>query len=393
VSDAPAGIDAATEAAPSVPTSAPTLTDGVVTLRAHSAEDIDDILLQGRDPEMQRWTTVPSPYERTHAEMFALQIMPEGWAIPLGPKGFAIEAVADGRPRFAGTVDFRPSGARTAEIGFGLAPWARGRGLMTRAVRLALDWAFDALDLEAVHWRANVGNFASRRVATACGFRIEGTVRALLPDRGALADAWLGSLLRGEPRDGQPRWLEAPVLQGDSVVLRPWADGDLRRIVEACSDPESQRWLPDLPTPFLRADAEHFLLRQRTMLADRAGVGWAMADPVDGRCLGAMTLFGLERIGREAELGYWIHPDARGRGLTTQAARLAVRHAFVPVEDGGLGLGRVELRAAAGNPASLAIARRVGFREIGRQRGVDPQPDGTIDDLVAFDLLAEDFSA
>jgi [ribosomal protein S5]-alanine N-acetyltransferase len=364
-----------------------------VTLRAHRAEDVDDILLQGRDPEMQRWTTVPSPYERGHAETFALQIMPDGWSIPSGPKGFAIEASDDGRSRFAGTIDFRPSGAGSAEIGFGLAPWARGRGLMTRGVRLALTWAFDALDLEAVHWRANVGNFASRRVATACGFRLDGTVRALLPHRGELADAWMGSLLRGEPREGLPRWLEAPVLQGDSVSLRPWADGDLRRIVEACSDPASQRWLPHLPTPYLKADAEDFVLRQRVMMADRAGVGWAIADPLDGTCLGSMTLFGLERIGREAELGYWMHPDARGRGLTAQAARLAVRHAFVPVEDGGLGLGRVELRAATGNPGSIAIARRLGFREIGRQRGVDLQPDGTLDDLLAFDLLAEEFSA
>lgn len=371
---------------------APTLTDGVVTLRAHRPEDVDEILVQGRDPEMQRWTTVPSPYEREHAEGFALTLMPEGWRQPEGTKGFAIEALDGARPRFAGTVDLRPDGAGAAEIGFGLAPWARGRGFMTRAVRLALDWGFDALALSVVCWRADEGNFASRRVATACGFRMDGTVRGLLSARGVRHDGWVGTLLRDEPRSGLP-WLEAPVLHGDSMTLRPWEDADVARILEGCTDPGSQRWLPHLSRSFSLADAQAFVLRQRLLMADRDGVSWAIADPRDGRALGSVTVFGLERTGQEAELGYWAHPDARGRGVVKEAARLAVRHAFIPVEDGGLGLGRISLRAAAGNQASLAIARSVGFREIGIQRAIDPQPDGTIDDLVEFDLLVSEFTA
>ena len=46
-----------------IPPWAPTLTDGVVTLRAHRPADVDDVLAQGRDPVMQRWTTVPVPYD------------------------------------------------------------------------------------------------------------------------------------------------------------------------------------------------------------------------------------------------------------------------------------------------------------------------------------------
>ena len=62
---------------------------------------------------MQRWTTVPVPYERSDAEIFVGELMPQGWQSPTGTKGFAIEAVDDGeRPRFAGTIDFRPDGQR-----------------------------------------------------------------------------------------------------------------------------------------------------------------------------------------------------------------------------------------------------------------------------------------
>jgi len=55
-----------------------------------------------------------------------------------------------------------------------------------------------------VYWRAQVGNWASRRVAGRCGFRMEGTVRGLLEQRGERRDAWIGSLRRGEPLTGQP---------------------------------------------------------------------------------------------------------------------------------------------------------------------------------------------
>ena len=375
---------------PTSPTSAPTLTDGVVTLRAHRPEDVDDITLQGQDLRMQRWTTVPVPYERHHAEVFATELIPQGWQNPVGTKALAVEVLDGDRPRFAGTVDFRPDGQHGASVGYGLAPWARGRGVMTAALRLGLDWAFPALDLEVVHWEAYVGNWASRRVAWGCGFTVEGTVRRLSAARGERYDAWVGSLLRTDPRQPGKPWNVPPVLVGEGVVLRPWRDADLPRIAEQCSDPEAQRWLPHLPSPFTTIEARAWLTAQRTRLAEGQNVSWCIADPVDDRALGSVDLFGLERSGNEAEVGYLLHPDARGRGLMREAIRLAVRHAVIPVEDGGLGLTRVALRAATRNTASRRVAESVGFREVGVQRAVDPQPDGTIDDLMTYDLLASE---
>jgi RimJ/RimL family protein N-acetyltransferase len=259
---------------------------------------------------------------------------------------------------------------------------------MTAAVRLGLEWAFDAMELEAVHWRANVGNWASRRVAWGCGFRVEGTVRELLAQRGERRDGWVGSLLRGDPIAPGHAWLTPPVLPGPGVLLRPWRDADAARIVEACADPTTQRWLPHLPSPFGPPEAAAWLTAKRTHLAEGAAMGWCIADPADDGALGAVDIFGLERRGNEAEVGYLLHPAARGRGLMTEAVRLAVRHAVVPVEDGGLGLSRVALRAATRNASSRRVAEAVGFREIGVQRGIDPQPDGSVDDLMCYDLLA-----
>src|SRR5277367_3661097 len=66
---------------------------------------------------------------------------------------------------------------------------------MTRALRLVLAWGFGLSAIAVVYWQAQVGNWASRRVAGRCGFRIEGTVRGLLEQRGERRD---------EPLTGQP---------------------------------------------------------------------------------------------------------------------------------------------------------------------------------------------
>lgn len=176
----------------------PELTDGSnLVLRLPIPADVDDIVAQCRDPDFQRWTRVPVPYHESDAQQF-LKRVAEGWQANVA--GFAI--VYEGR--FAGSVDLRFDGLGGAEVGFGLAPWARGKGVMTRALRLVLAWGFGLPGIEVVYWRAQVGNWPSRRVAGRCGFRMEGTVRGLLEQRGERRDGWIGSLRRGDPLTGKP---------------------------------------------------------------------------------------------------------------------------------------------------------------------------------------------
>lgn len=170
----------------------PVLGDGAVLLRRHVAADADGIVEQCRDPDTVRFTTVPHPYSPEHAQGFLRQVR-EQWA---AGECAALAVEVDGR--FAGTVDLRAAAAGWADVGYGLAPWARGRGVMTRAARLALAWGFDELGVRGVHWQAVVGNEASWGVARKCGFRREGEVRGLLVHRGERLDGWIGSLLPGE---------------------------------------------------------------------------------------------------------------------------------------------------------------------------------------------------
>ncbi len=90
-------------------------------------------MAQCSDPEFRRWTTVPAPYNEADAHEF-LQRVAEGRRANVAAFAIAYEG------RFAGSANLRLDGLGGADVGFGLAPWARGKGVMTRAVRLVLTW-------------------------------------------------------------------------------------------------------------------------------------------------------------------------------------------------------------------------------------------------------------
>jgi RimJ/RimL family protein N-acetyltransferase len=267
-------------------------------------------------------------------------------------------------------VSLRNEGDRRAEIAYGSHPRIRGTGGMERALRLLLDWGFGSQDLHTVAWWANRGNWASRKLAWRLGFAVDASLRAWLPQRGELLDAWGGTLVAGDPRLPRHRWVDAPTIESPrlSLRLRPVRAADVDRIVEACSDVDTRRWLGEIPQPYRRDLAEAYRLAcdERMSTGDAMYVAAAARD--DDRMLALVGLSDLHPALRSAGLGYWCHPAERGQGVATEAARLVLRHALLPEDEGGLGLTRVSARAATANTASISVLERVGMRRVGIAR-------------------------
>lgn len=356
------------------PLNVPVLSDGVVTIRAHTPTDIDAMLEMAVDPDMVRWTAVATPHTREMSETFALRIIPRGWDEGTH-RIWAIEV--DGR--FAGNVDIRQG--PIADIGFALHPWARGRGIMARAVRLAVDWAFSEGGIEIVHWRSHVGNDASLRIAHATGFTLHGTTPGFLLERGNVIDAWTASIRFGDAPLPQTSWAESTVLESDRLRLRPFIDADLPRIAEACSDPVSRHWLSGLPDPYTEVTARAYVADCVWQAAKGAKATWAIADRESDQLLGNIAVMDMLRP-TSGEIGYWMHPDARGRGVMTEAAQLVVTHAWT-----GLDRRRLVLYAADGNNGSNAVATAAGFTHYGTQRLAEKLGDGSYVDLHGYELL------
>ncbi|HTF40705.1 MAG TPA: GNAT family N-acetyltransferase [Propionibacteriaceae bacterium] len=365
----------------SFPDRVPILTDADagVTLRAPGRGDLPGMVEQSRDPEMIRWTSVPTPeggYQLRDAEEF-LALINAGWTS--GERlGWTIEAQRGSERGFCGSIDLHLEGGGVADVGFGLHPQARGRSIMTAALQLVCNYGFEVAGLQVIRWRAVVGNWASRRVVANVGFIFDGTVRRLLVRRGVLLDGWIATLTPEDPRVPQP-WLHPVELEGGGIRLRPFRASDVDRIVEACSDPRTAHWLVSMPRPYQRHHALAYLDSLGELAARGIGVTWCLADPKDDRCLGSISLDGLNTYAKRGEIGYWAHPDARGRDIVTDAVRLVTRHA----NETGLARSLI-IRCARGNTASRRVAERAGYTKVGIQPASEPLGDGELADLVLY---------
>jgi len=161
---------------------APRLTDGQVGLRGLARSDVPAIVAACRDPEIPRWTRVPSPYLREDAERFLAIAATEAAA----GDGISLAVTGGAEDRLIGTVGLMEIHDARGEIGYWIAAPARGRGAAARAVRLLCGWAHADLGLTELEILARRDNVPSQRVAEAAGFADTGELRSVArmpPDR------------------------------------------------------------------------------------------------------------------------------------------------------------------------------------------------------------------
>ncbi|OUE21026.1 Ribosomal-protein-serine acetyltransferase [Clavibacter michiganensis] len=173
-----------------------------LTLRMPALEDVDAIAAACQDVAIQRYVPVPVPYTRDDALSYVEGFCPAGWASGERLTWAVLEDDA-----LVGTVGLSEVTDAAAEIGYWLAPSARGRGLMQEAAEAVVDHAFDAsagLELVRIGWRAFAGNTGSAAVARALGFRFEGVARLGAMARDGREDDWLAGLLATDDRTPLP---------------------------------------------------------------------------------------------------------------------------------------------------------------------------------------------
>ena len=349
-------------------------------IRPWRPDDAEAVYRACQDPAIQRWTTLPSPYGRAHAEKFVSGYAPDAWAAgtaaPLGVFDVASGELL-GSHGFASINRVRNS----AEIGYWTAPAARGRGVALTATRAVATWAFTKLRLDRLTWSAEIGNQASRLVALRAGFHIGGEQRNAQPHPRGRREAWVGSLLPGEVTGQTPARYAAgslfvrratvfgaavPVLPLDGTAghLRALAAGDLPAVTAACQDPESARWTT-VPVPYEPADAEYYVHDHLPgQWARGTGAGFAITDARD-RYVGGIDLR-IDPVDEEAgEIGFLVAPWARGLGYAPAAVRTVCAWGFA-----ALGLRRIGWKAYLGNDASRRVAEKAGFTIEGVGRGV-----------------------
>jgi RimJ/RimL family protein N-acetyltransferase len=142
------------------------------------------------------------------------------------------------------------------------------------------------------------------------------------------------------------------------LLLRPWQDDDLERLVALYGDPRVSRFLSVDGRPWPRERSvgafEHF----RGEWQERGFGPWAAIDKHTGRWLGQVGLNELPRWpgSDKIEVGWDLHPSVWGRGLATEGARAALAYGFEVV-----GLERIISTARADNAASRRVMEKCGL--------------------------------
>ena len=167
-------------------------------LRMPTESDVDAITAACQDPEIPRWTTVPSPYTRADAEGF-VDLVAQWWGDGSQTVwGIHRDDMLVGMIGLHHIVEHQAGG--DAELGFWMTAEARGHGFLVEAAHAVVDWGFSELGLARLHWLAVTGNVPSARAARALGFRFEGTQRQGLTSARGRDDGWTAALLPTDER-------------------------------------------------------------------------------------------------------------------------------------------------------------------------------------------------
>lgn len=156
--------------------------------------------------------------------------------------------------------------------------------------------------------------------------------------------------------------MSAVGIRTDRLWLRPFAARDVDGLDALFRRPEVRRYLLD-GKAMPRAWVEEVVASSRASFAAEGWGLWSLSLEPEGGPIG-FTGYREFHDPPVVELIWGLAAPHQGRGLAREASQAALRHGFET-----LGFDPVRATVDAPNEPSLALARRLGFQEVGRERG------------------------
>ncbi len=148
-----------------------TLTGDGVTLREWRSEDLDELVAMLDEPDIARWTPMPSPFD-VEAGIAYLKRAHQG---RVSGRRIQLAITTDGERPLGEVLLFGVDlGLREAELGYLVGVRYRRRGLASAALSLLSTYARSTLNLSRLLLRIDPDNTASTAVARRCGYRLTG---------------------------------------------------------------------------------------------------------------------------------------------------------------------------------------------------------------------------
>jgi isopropylmalate/homocitrate/citramalate synthase/RimJ/RimL family protein N-acetyltransferase len=204
--------------------------------------------------------------------------------------------------------------------------------------------------------------------------------------RGLVTDDELRRLAAGEAVSGEQAPFPGEGLADRDVRVRLPRAEDAPGYLRGLTDPDIVRDSGVPSQPDLTEDVVRERIATEWPALRRRGerLHLAIADASSDDFLGAVMLHSFDWRRDTCEIGYWVLPEARGRGVSARAARLLAVWAIE-----SLGMHRVEATVDFDNAASLRSIEGAGFVREGRLRAVAHPHRGRVDQEI-FSLLRSD---
>ena len=153
---------------------------------------------------------------------------------------------------------------------------------------------------------------------------------------------------------------------GERISLRLAAERDIPEVLIAHQDDPELHARLGLQRPPSGAELGRQMELAESEREAGVRVRLTIVEPRSDNCCGRISVHSIDWETGRAELGMWLAPRVRGRGLAPAALRLAAGWLFDQC-----GLERVELLTEPDNEAMLGAARAAGFVERGMRRRSD----------------------
>ena len=163
--------------------------------------------------------------------------------------------------------------------------------------------------------------------------------------------------------------LDQPILAlSDGITLRPWRAEDAGTVMTAFSVPDIQRW--HMRSIDSSGEAEEWIAAWAQRWEAETDASWAVTNP-RGSAVGYVALRSLFLPAAQAEVAYWLLPEARGVGVAAHAARAVTTWGFTTLR-----LHRIFLTHSVRNDPSCRVAGALGFAQEGTLRDYQRHADG-----------------
>ena len=178
--------------------------------------------------------------------------------------------------------------------------------------------------------------------------------------------------------------MRIPVTENTALELTSELHANtLFRAVDSNREHLSQ-FLPWIDSMLSEYDMYQYLKGSKMLIEEKRELSFVIVS--EGFAIGRIGFHNINNQNKNASIGYWLAKDAEGKGIITQSCRKLIPHGFQT-----LNLNRIEIRAAANNRRSRAVAENLSFKKEGILREAE-LVNGNYLDLVLYSILKNEWA-